>query len=165
MIPESLEHVLKNWDGGKKRPNLLYIIPTGQNPSGSTLTLERKKKVHLQRANLIFQIYELCREHDLIICEDDPYYHLQLPEREGASVEKVRIVPNPSHLGQSQTFLSMDVDGRVLRFDSMSKIISGGLRMGWVTGPKYLVERVQLDQQSSGLHPSGISQVRRAWQH
>lgn len=46
-----------------------------------------------------------------------------------------------------RSFLSMDVDGRVIRLDSFSKIISSGFRIGWVTGPKYLVEKLQLDQQ------------------
>jgi len=57
------------------------------------------------------------------------------------------------------SFLSMDVEGRVIRFDSFSKMISSGMRIGWVTGPKFLIERIQFDQQGSALHPSGISQT------
>jgi kynurenine/2-aminoadipate aminotransferase len=53
----------------------------------------------------------------------------------------------------------MDEDGRVIRFDSFSKIISSGLRLGFVTGPKDIIEKIQLSQQTSVLHVSGISQA------
>jgi kynurenine/2-aminoadipate aminotransferase len=66
----------------------------------------------------------------------------------------------------------MDKEGRVIRFDSFSKIISSGiptiliffrqipgLRLGFVTGPKTLVELIQYDQQATCLHTSGLSQV------
>jgi kynurenine/2-aminoadipate aminotransferase len=49
----------------------------------------------------------------------------------------------------------MDTEGRVLRFDSFSKICSSGLRIGFATGPSPLVEKLQQHQQVSGLHPSG----------
>ena len=52
----------------------------------------------------------------------------------------------------------MDVDGRVLRFDSFSKLLSSGLRVGFVTGPPALIERIELHQQASILHSSGPSQ-------
>jgi len=68
LIPDHLEAVLAGWDERKRgapRPRLLYTIPTGQNPTGATMTGERKKR-----------IYEICVEYDVIILEDDPYYHL-----------------------------------------------------------------------------------------
>eukprot|EP01117_Protostelium_nocturnum_P003432 TRINITY_DN1445_c0_g1_i1.p1 TRINITY_DN1445_c0_g1~~TRINITY_DN1445_c0_g1_i1.p1 ORF type:complete len:429 (-),score=123.17 TRINITY_DN1445_c0_g1_i1:60-1346(-) len=136
LIPEKLEEILSRWDFRTKPLRALYTIPTGQNPSGTTLPLERKRR-----------IYEICSKYDLIIMEDDPYYHLRLPTNSDPEVTKI-----PS-------FLSMDIEGRVLRFDSFSKVISAGLRIGWVAGPKELVERIQLDQQSSALHPSGMSQI------
>jgi kynurenine/2-aminoadipate aminotransferase len=46
----------------------------------------------------------------------------------------------------------MDVDGRVLRCDSMSKILSSGLRLGWVTGPKVLIERMNMHTMVSDMH-------------
>ena len=60
---------------------------------------------------------------------------------------------------QPDSFFSMDEDMRVLRFDSLSKVFSSGLRLGFVTGPVPLVEKVQLDQQASALHACGISQA------
>eukprot|EP01114_Cavostelium_apophysatum_P017834 TRINITY_DN5385_c0_g1_i1.p1 TRINITY_DN5385_c0_g1~~TRINITY_DN5385_c0_g1_i1.p1 ORF type:complete len:426 (-),score=84.91 TRINITY_DN5385_c0_g1_i1:15-1292(-) len=137
MQPEKLEKVLSSWDFASKPLRVIYTIPTGQNPSGATLSLERRK-----------QLYQIASKYDLVIIEDDPYYYLQLPPyKSSASVEPLN------------SLLSMDKDGRVLRFDSFSKIMSSGLRLGWVTGPKVLVERIQLDQQASALHPCGLSQV------
>ena len=53
----------------------------------------------------------------------------------------------------------MDTDGRVLRFDSFSKILSAGARLGFISGPTYLIDRLQMHQQSTILSPSGISQL------
>lgn len=53
----------------------------------------------------------------------------------------------------------MDVDGRVLRFDSLSKILSAGLRLGWVTGPKELVDRINMHTMVTNLQVSGVAQA------
>lgn len=53
----------------------------------------------------------------------------------------------------------MDLEGRVLRLDSFSKILSSGLRLGYVTGPKELVQQIEYRMQVTTLHPSGLSQV------
>jgi kynurenine/2-aminoadipate aminotransferase len=119
LVPDALQAVLKNWRAGQPRPRVLYTIPTGQNPSGTTLPNARRKAV-----------YEIAAEHDLMIIEDDPYWNLRFDgERDLHSL------------------WSLDTEGRVLRLDSFSKIVSSGFRLGWVTGPKTLVERIQLDQQ------------------
>ncbi|XP_005607779.1 kynurenine/alpha-aminoadipate aminotransferase, mitochondrial isoform X2 [Equus przewalskii] len=56
------------------------------------------------------------------------------------------------------SFLSMDVDGRVIRADSFSKVLSSGLRIGFITGPKFLIERIVLHTQVSSLHPNTFAQ-------
>lgn len=119
---EASKHV-----GHINKKRVLYTIPTAQNPSGSTLSNERRQKV-----------YEIAQEHDIIIMEDDPYYFLH---------------PNREHL---KSFLSMDTDGRVLRFDSMSKLISSGMRIGFATGPPKLMERLNFHIQATNLHNSGM---------
>ncbi|KAG8592639.1 hypothetical protein GDO81_000570 [Engystomops pustulosus] len=83
----------------------------------------------------------IAQEYDLIIVEDDPYYFLQFNKPWAPS------------------FLSMDVDGRVIRADSMSKILSSGLRIGYLTGPKPLIDRIILHMQASTLHTSAFTQV------
>ncbi|CAO3666757.1 hypothetical protein G6F70_007347 [Rhizopus microsporus] len=128
LIPEALDEVLSKWTDGKK-PNVLYTIPCGGNPTGATATLERKQKV-----------YAVCQKHDLLILEDDPYYYLQFTSR----------VPS---------YFSMDQDARVLRFDSMSKVLSSGLRIGWVTGPAELVRRIDLHTMVTNLQSSGVPQL------
>ncbi|XP_008576751.1 PREDICTED: kynurenine/alpha-aminoadipate aminotransferase, mitochondrial [Galeopterus variegatus] len=135
IIPDSLKEVLSRWkpedakDSKKNTPKLLYTVPTGNNPTGSTLRSDRKK-----------EIYELARKYDFLIIEDDPYYFLQYGK------------------SRPPTFLSMDVDGRVIRTDSFSKVISSGLRIGFITGPQPLIERVVLHIQVSSLQPSTFNQ-------
>lgn len=88
-------------------------VPTGQNPTGSSLPLERRQK-----------IYELAAKHKVIIVEDEPYYFLQLGElTEGGSELKsesdkdflASVVPS---------FSSMDTEGIVVRMDSLSKVLA-----------------------------------------
>lgn len=57
------------------------------------------------------------------------------------------------------SFFSLDTEGRVIRFDSFSKILSSGLRLGTVTGPKAFIERIDLHSQAANLHVSGVSQM------
>lgn len=59
----------------------------------------------------------------------------------------------------SRSFFSLDTEGRVIRFDSFSKILSSGLRLGMVTGPKQFLQRMDLMSQASNLHVSGVSQA------
>jgi len=135
MIPESLRKILSQWTPGVESedcPKFLYINPTGANPTGTVLPLDRRK-----------EIYQLCCEYNLILLEDDPYFYLQFEEK---------------HL-RPPSFFSLDTEGRVIRFDSFSKILSSGIRIGFVTGPKPLIERLVLHMQVSVLHASSLSQV------
>ncbi|KAG0299179.1 hypothetical protein BGZ97_003835, partial [Linnemannia gamsii] len=129
VVPAKLREQLDNWPTDKRKPKMLYTVPVGGNPTGVSQTLERKK-----------EIYDIAREHNLLILEDDPYYYLQFGDK----------VPS---------YLSMDTDGRVLRFDSMSKILSSGLRVGWATGPAELVNVMNLVTQTANLQPSSVAQA------
>uniref|UniRef100_A0A8C6R3Z7 Kynurenine/alpha-aminoadipate aminotransferase, mitochondrial n=1 Tax=Nannospalax galili TaxID=1026970 RepID=A0A8C6R3Z7_NANGA len=136
IIPDGLKKVLSRWkpedskDPMKKTPKFLYTVPNGDNPTGNSLTSDRKK-----------EIYELARKYDFLIIEDDPYYFIQFNKP------------------WAPTFLSMDVDGRVIRADTFSKILSSGLRVGFMTGPKALIQRIVLHTQVSSLHPCTFSQL------
>nr|XP_044986542.1 kynurenine/alpha-aminoadipate aminotransferase, mitochondrial isoform X2 [Jaculus jaculus] len=135
IIPNCLKKILSNWkpedskDPSKKTPKFLYTVPNGNNPTGNSLTIERKK-----------EIYELARKYDFLIIEDDPYYFIQFSKP---------WIPS---------FLSMDVDGRVIRADSFSKVLSSGLRVGFMTGPKSLIQRIVLHTEVSTLQPCTFSQ-------
>lgn len=111
-------------------PKVIYINPTGSNPTGTTIPVERRK-----------EIYKICCKYNILILEDDAYCFMNFSDE-----------PVPS-------FVSMDTEGRVLRFDSLSKVLSSGMRVGWVTGPKPLIQNIELHIQSSYLHSSTLSQV------
>eukprot|EP01050_Picozoa_sp_SAG11_P014486 SAG11_NODE_1790_length_4255_cov_6.800770_3_plen_103_part_00 len=86
-------------------------------------------------------LYQACRQHSLLIVEDDPYHCLQLEAE-------------PAHYG---SFYGLDTDGRVLRLDSFSKVLGGGLRLGWVSGPAPLIERLRIHQQITTMQASTLS--------
>ncbi|XP_030419908.1 kynurenine/alpha-aminoadipate aminotransferase, mitochondrial isoform X3 [Gopherus evgoodei] len=135
IIPKALKEILSRWNPEDVRthnnniPKFLYTIPNGDNPTGNSLTTDRKK-----------EIYQLARQYNFLVIEDDPYYFLQFDKP------------------WAPTFLSMDVDGRVIRTDSFSKILSSGLRIGFLTGPKPLIDRVILHIQVSTMHTSTFTQ-------
>lgn len=137
VIPDHLISTLENWrsqcgtDPTKKMPKIFYINPTAANPTGVTIPLDRKK-----------EIYKICCQYNILILEDDAYYFMDFQD------------------GKPVSFLSLDVEGRVLRFDSLSKVLASGLRLGWVTGPKQLINNIELHIQSAYLHSSSLSQVR-----
>ncbi|OQV08437.1 hypothetical protein CLAIMM_12711 [Cladophialophora immunda] len=138
MLPDDLDHILSTWDESARRapkPFLVYTVPTGQNPTASTQSLERRK-----------QIYAVAEKHDLYILEDEPYYFLQMEPFVSGQTHNVpkpfEPVPVADFLKNLvPSFLSLDTSGRVLRLDSFSKIIAPGSRCGWVTGSKQVIER------------------------
>ena len=135
MRPDSLKQILSQWSPRSEdtnAPKFLYINPTGANPTGTVLSTERRQ-----------EIYKICSQYDLLILEDDPYFYLQYQDQD---------LRPPS-------FMSIDTEGRVVRFDSFSKILSSGIRLGFVTGPKPIIERINLHMQASVLHASSLSQV------
>ncbi|KAH9930640.1 L-tyrosine:2-oxoglutarate aminotransferase [Fomitopsis serialis] len=152
LIPEELENILVNWSEERgPRPHVLYTVPCGQNPTGSTLSVERRKK-----------IYELARRFDLLIIEDDPYYFLQYtsepssPEAEAAPAGSEGAV---SSRGLAPSFLSLDTDGRVLRVDSFSKVFAPGMRLGVITSSPFFHAHLVALTDSSTQHPHAFGQL------
>ncbi|EEH34697.1 aromatic amino acid aminotransferase [Paracoccidioides lutzii Pb01] len=153
MLPESLDEVMTNWDAaarGARKPHLLYIVPSGQNPTGTTHGPERRK-----------EIYKVAQKHDIFIVEDEPYYFLQMQPYKG--VDTPPDAPPASYEAFIKSlipsYLSIDVDGRVLRLESFSKVISPGSRMGWIVGTAEIVERYTRHSEVSTQNPSGMSQI------
>ncbi|KAK6462633.1 aromatic amino acid aminotransferase [Scheffersomyces coipomensis] len=148
IIPSALSTLLDNWVGPK--PKLLYTICTGQNPTGSSLSFERRQ-----------EIYKLASKHDFIIVEDEPYYFLQM---EAYTTDKSQrtstIVHNHEEFLKAlvPSFLSIDTEGRVIRLDSFSKVLAPGLRFGWIVGQKELLERIVRLHEVSIQAPSGVTQ-------
>ncbi|KAI1636404.1 pyridoxal phosphate-dependent transferase [Biscogniauxia mediterranea] len=161
--PGGLDDVLANWDDSKgKRPHLLYTVTIGHNPTSGVLSLQRRR-----------EIYALCSKYDVIIVEDDPYWYLQYPSAE-LEEAKARHLPVPE-LKEANTlekksgypfldslapsFLSVDVDGRVVRLDTFSKTVAPGCRLGWVTATPQICERILRISESGTQQPSGFVQV------
>lgn len=150
IIPEAMDELLSNWDEsarGFRKPHVLYTVPSGQNPTGATQGTERRQA-----------IYVVAQKHDLVIIEDEPYFFLQMEpygQGEDGALDTVdefvdSLVP---------PYVSIDVDGRVMRLDSFSKVLAPGSRLGWVVASQQLIERYQRHAEVASQGPSGFSQV------
>ena len=112
------------------RPKMLYTIPTFQNPTGRTLSLEKRKKVA-----------ELAAEYGVIVAEDDPYRDLRY---RGEKLPAIK---------------SFDQEGWVVYLGSFSKIISPGMRVGYMVGDPALIRKCTIGKQSSDLHTANLTQA------
>jgi len=153
LLPEDMDDVLSNWDAkarNGRKPFLLYTVPSGQNPTGATQGTERRRA-----------IYKVAQKHDLYILEDEPYYFLQMQPYTGVNAPDAPPPANNEEFLKAliPTYLSMDVDGRVMRMDSFSKVIAPGTRVGWITASEQIVERFVRHNECSNQNPSGISQM------
>ena len=127
-IPESLEEVLK-----KEKPKFVYLVPTFQNPTGRTLTLERRKA-----------IAEIIIRHGALLVEDDPYAALRY---RGDTVPSIKSMA-PDHVLYGTTF---------------SKVFAPGLRVGLaVPPPGELGTWLVKAKQGTDLHTSTLSQAMAA---
>ncbi|MCR8960949.1 PLP-dependent aminotransferase family protein [Variovorax sp. CCNWLW225] len=120
------------------KPKFVYLIPTFGNPSGAMLSLERRKKV-----------LELAVKYQTLIVEDDPYGDLYFGE-----------APPPSIMA-----LSKDVPGSrelLAHCGSLSKVLSPGLRIGWMIAPAELLAKATMCKQFSDAHTSTFSQATAA---
>lgn len=109
---------------------LLYIIPTFQNPAGITTSLEKRKA-----------IYEVCKKHGLMILEDNPYGELRFAGEE---------IP---------TIKSFDTEGLVIYCSSFSKILSAGMRVGFVVAPEEVAAKMVVAKQSEDVHTNQFFQM------
>lgn len=123
-------------------PRVLYIIPTAQNPTGCSYTESRRRA-----------IYAICQRYDIIIIEDDPYHYLQFNLGERINLPDQPVQPGQPGLYDlvSHSFLSMDVDGRVVRLDSFAKFLAPGFRLGWATGPRSIIDKMAMKIHSATL--------------
>ncbi len=120
------------------KPKFVYLIPTFGNPSGAMLSLERRK-----------QVLEMAARHQTLIVEDDPYGDLYFGE-----------APPPSLLA-----LSSQVPGSrelLAHCGSLSKVLSPGLRVGWMIAPPELLAKATMCKQFSDAHTSTFAQATAA---
>lgn len=152
LLPESMDKIMSSWDPvarSARKPHVLYTVPTGGNPTGATMSLERRRAV-----------YAVCQKHDIFIIEDEPYYFIQMPPYADRGATKGQPEPVDSFVENLiPSFLSLDLDGRVLRMDSFSKVLVPGSRLGWITASAQVVEAYIRHAEVANQGPSGISQL------
>ena len=122
---DELEEVFK-----KEHPKLFYVIPTFQNPTGRTLSLERRKK-----------IAQLAAQYGVVVAEDDPYRDLRYT---GEGLPSIK---------------SFDQAGWVAFMGSFSKVISPGMRVGFLVAEPTLLRKCVIGKQSSDLHTANLNQA------
>jgi 2-aminoadipate transaminase len=123
--PDALERELRNGPA----PAFLYLIPTFQNPSGRTLSEDRRGR-----------IVELAREHDLLVLEDDPYGLVRFD-------------------GEALPSLFELSGGEVAYSSSFSKTIAPGLRVGWFVFPPELARAVEATATATYITPVLLGQA------
>lgn len=116
----------------KANPNakMLYLIPTFQNPTGITTSAEKRRR-----------IYEIAKKYALPILEDNPYGELRFAGEE------------------IQTIKQMDTEGLVIYCSSFSKILSAGMRVGFIVGPEEIVTKMVVAKQSEDVHTNLFFQM------
>ena len=114
----------------ENHPKLFYVIPSFQNPSGRTLAADRRKA-----------IYDLAVKYNFLVMEDDPYRDLRY---------------TGEHL---PTIKSYDTTGHVAYMGSFSKIISPGMRVGYLVAEKDILRKCTIGKQGTDLHTPNLNQA------
>ena len=125
LDPDHLEQLFR-----EVHPKMLYTIPTFQNPTGRTLSLERRKRVA-----------ELANQYGVVVAEDDPYRDLRY---RGTDLPPIK---------------TFDKEGWVVFLGSFSKVISPGLRVGYLAGDAGIVRKCTIGKQSSDVHTANLNQA------
>lgn len=126
MNIDELKKVIEN----NKNAKFIYTIPNFQNPGGTTMSFEKRK-----------QLYQIAKENNLVILEDNPYGNLRV---EGADVPSIK---------------SMDTDGIVVYTGSFSKILAPGIRVAYAVVPNKIAGAFVIGKQVSDVHTGVLNQM------
>jgi 2-aminoadipate transaminase len=130
MRVDLLEQTLQRLEREGRRPKFIYTVPSFQNPAGVTMSLERRRR-----------LVQIAHERELLVLEDNPYSLLRY---EGDPVP---------------TLHSLDGGVYVMYLGTFSKILSPGMRLGWVVAPPPVLEKINLGKQAADLCTSTLSQL------
>jgi 2-aminoadipate transaminase len=130
MRVDLLEETLDRLARDGRKPKFVYTVPSFQNPGGVTMAPARRKR-----------LVEIAHERELLVLEDNPYGLLRY---EGAQVP---------------TLYSLDGGVYVMYLGTFSKILSPGIRLGWVVAPPPVLEKINLGKQAADLCTSTLSQL------
>ncbi len=133
LILDDLEAVLQ------KRPKLIYILPNFQNPSGRTLSLQRRH-----------HLIEATTRHGIPVVEDDAYARLRF---EGDQL------PSLLSLAAQQSSDETGYTGNIIHLGTFSKILSPGIRLGWIIAPAQLISKLVQAKQGTDLHTPTLTQM------
>lgn len=134
LVPEAVDEAAARLQSQGRRPKLLYTIPNHQNPAGVSLSLERRHA-----------LVEIAARHDLLLVEDNPYGLLDF---------KGEVRPS---------LYSLDPE-RVLYIGTLSKIFAPGIRVGWISAPAQVREKLVLLKEAADLCQSNLTQyVAERW--
>lgn len=134
MITDALEEALRTG------PKFIYVLPNFQNPTGSTLSLERRKK-----------LIELADTYGVPIVEDDPYGQLRY---EGEHLPPVVALDS-----RFRDNCDLCYRGNVIYLSTFSKILAPGLRLAWVVAPPEVIRKLVQAKQGADLHTSTFNQI------
>ena len=123
---DKLKKAIKN----ATNPRFIYTIPNFQNPSGATMSLEKRKAV-----------YDLAKKYGLLILEDNPYGDLRVSGEDIPSIK------------------SFDEDGIVIYAGSFSKLLAPGIRVGYIVAPSPIIAKMTVGKQASDVHTPVFSQM------
>ena len=133
MIVDELEAALRIG------PKFIYILPNFQNPSGSTLSLERRR-----------QLVELADQYGVPVVEDDPYGQLRYEGEHIPSLVSLDSEYRGPHCGH--------YSGNVIYLSTFSKLLAPGLRLAWVIAPPEVICKLVLTKQAADLHTASFNQ-------
>jgi len=134
MVPEALEAAMRSG------PKFIYVLPNFQNPSGVTLSLERRRR-----------LVELAERYGVPIVEDDPYGQLRY---EDEHLPPVVVLDDARSAARNGTY-----QGNVIYLSTFSKILAPGLRLAWVIAPPQVIDKLVTAKQGMDLHTAIFNQM------
>ena len=132
IVTDGIEKVLQ------QNPKFMYLLPNFQNPSGVSISLERRRK-----------LVALAAEYGVPIVEDDPYGALRFEGEELPSVIALDSQRDPG---------ATNYDGSVIYLSTFSKILVPGFRLAWVVAPKSIIDKLAMGKQAMDLHTATFTQ-------
>jgi 2-aminoadipate transaminase len=130
MRVDLLEETLERLEREGRRPKFIYTVPSFQNPAGVTMSLERRRR-----------LVEVAHTRELLVLEDNPYGLLR-------------------YEGEAEpTLHALDGGVYTMYLGTFSKILSPGIRLGWVAAPPPVLEKINLGKQAADLCTSTLSQL------
>lgn len=134
MNTDALEEALRS------SPKFIYVLPNFQNPTGVTLSIERRHK-----------LIELADRYGVPIVEDDPYGQLRY---EGEHLPAVVVLDSQFRNSSERCYA-----GNVIYLSTFSKILAPGIRLAWVVAPPVVIRKLVQAKQGADLHTSSFNQM------